>query len=167
MKKIFLIIVLCNSVFVKAQQEVKIDIADAIVLKSLEFYYEYYISEQSSLGISAMFNFEKKNSDLRYNEKKLFAPYFRHYFTSNYNWNHFGEVFLGLNTGEKEIENSSGNSVFKKYTDAALGIAVGTKYISNGGFVLEAYLGLGRNMFSPNSYAIIPRLGINIGYRFQ
>lgn len=167
MKKAFLIAVIFISSFAQAQQEVKVDILDALALKTVEVSYEYYTSEQSSIGISALFNFEKKSSDFRYNEELMITPYFRHYFTNNSNWNYFGEVFMGINTGEKEIE-VEGSTIkqYKEYTDGALGIAFGSKYVSSGGFVIDVHAGLGRNMFSSESRSVVPRVGINVGYRF-
>ena len=161
MKKIVIATLLLVSSLVNAQQEVKIDLLDALALKTLEVSYEYYTSEQSSVGVSALFNFEKSSADFRYNEETMITPYFRHYFTNNRNWNYFGEVFAGINSGERNIDNE-----VKKYTDGALGIAIGSKYVSNGGFVVDVYGGLGRNMFSDISHSIVPRVGINIGYRF-
>lgn len=161
MKKIIIATVLLVSSVVKAQQEVKADLLDALAVKTLEVSYEYYTSNQSSIGISALVSFEKRSADFRYNEKSMITPYFRHYFTDNSNWNYFGEVFMGINSGEKKIE-----GVYTKYTDGALGIAVGSKYVSNGGFVIDIHGGLGRNMFSDISYSIVPRIGINLGYRF-
>lgn len=167
MKKIFLGAVLFISSFTQAQQEVKVDLLDALAFKTLEVSYEYYTSERSSVGVSALFNFEKRSADFRYNEKRMITPYFRHYFTNNRNWNYFGEVFLGINTGEKEIDIVGSNlKQYKEYTDGALGIAIGSKYISGGGFVVDVYGGLGRNMFSSESRSVVPRVGINLGYRF-
>ncbi|CAM1334435.1 DUF3575 domain-containing protein [Tenacibaculum aestuariivivum] len=167
MKKIFLIAVLFISSLTQAQQEVKVDILDALAFKTLEFSYEYYTSERSSIGISALFNFEKRSADFKYNEKSMITPYFRHYFTSSSNWNYFGEVFLGVNTGENEVDVADGSEKkYESYTDGALGIAIGSKYTSSGGFVIDVYGGLGRNMFSSESPSIVPRVGVNLGYRF-
>lgn len=167
MKKILSTLSLLLAFYANAQQEVKVDIADALVMKSLELSYEYYISNQSSLGISALFNFEKESSDFRYNEEQMISPYFRHYFTANRNWNHFGEIFLGINTGSKRVnQEGSDTSVKKDFTDGALGVAVGSKYVSNGGFVVGVYAGVGRNMFTNDSYAVVPRAGVNVGFRF-
>ena len=163
MKKILVAMALFASSFMNAQQEVKVDVVDALALKTLEVSYEYYLSPKSSVGISALFNFEKQSADFRYNEDTMITPYFRHYFTANRNWNYFGELFLGINSGEKEIGNTN---VYESYTDGALGIAIGTKYISDGGFVVDVHAGLGRNMFTEESYSIVPRVGLNIGYRF-
>lgn len=167
MKKIVIIVVLFASSFVQAQRnshEVSVDLADALIMKTLEVSYEYYLSEQSSVGLSGLFNFEKKSSDFRYNEKQMITPFFRHYFSNTRNWNYFGEIFFGINSGEKE--NKETPSKYIEYTDGALGISIGSKYISNGGFVVGALAGIGRNMFSGNSPVFVPRIGLNVGYRF-
>jgi hypothetical protein len=40
------------------------------------------------------------------------------------------------------------------------------KYIAKGGLVIDVFGGLGRNLFSSDSPVIVPRLGLNIGWRF-
>lgn len=167
MKKTLIIITFFFSLLVQAQQEIKVDLFDALALKTLELSYEHYIGDQSSVGIAALFNFEGRSSDFRYNEKEMFTPFFRHYFSDNQTWNYFGEVFFGINTGEKEVKVSgSDKKSYISYTDGALGISAGSKYISNGGFVIDIYGGLGRNMFTSKSNAIVLRVGLNVGYRF-
>lgn len=158
MKKVVVLAVLFISLFTQAQQEISVDLGDALVMKTLELSYEYYIGDQSSVGMSALFNFEGKSSDFRYNEDNMITPYFRHYFTTAQNWNYFGELFLGINSGENK------NNV--SYTDGALGISIGSKYVSNGGFMVSVLGGLGRNLFTDKSPAVVPRVGLNVGYRF-
>lgn len=165
MKKIIIALIVLIGFSTQAQrrnQEVSIDLGNALVMKSLSITYEYYLSDQSSVGISGLYNFEKETSDFRYNEKTVITPFFRHYFTTNQNWNHFGEVFLGINSGKDKKENLT----YVDYTDGALGVSFGSKYISNGGFVVSALAGIGRNMFSDNSPIIVPRAGLSLGYRF-
>ncbi|PCH77019.1 MAG: hypothetical protein COB98_04675 [Flavobacteriaceae bacterium] len=168
MKKYTIIIVLFIGSIVQAQQELKLDLLDALALKTVEVSYEKYISNQSSIGLSVLFNLEKKSSDFRYNEERMLSPFFRHYFSRNGAWNMFGEVFFGLNSGEKELkaETESKEKQYQSYTDGALGLAIGSKYISETGFVVDIYGGLGRNLFSDDSPVVVPRVGINIGYRF-
>ncbi|CAM1345824.1 DUF3575 domain-containing protein [Tenacibaculum crassostreae] len=166
MRKILFAAIVFISSLTQAQQEIKADLFDALAFKTLEVSYEYYTTERSSIGISALFNFEKRAADFKYNEKRMFTPFFRHYFTSNSNWNYFGEVFMGINTGEREIELDGSPNSYKEYTDGALGVAVGSKYVSSGGFVIDVYGGLGRNLFTSESRAVVPRVGINLGYRF-
>lgn len=151
-----------------AQQELKVDLLDALALKTLEVSYEKYLSNQSSVGVAVLVNFEKESSDFSYNEERMLTPFFRHYFSQYGQWEMFGEVFFALNTGKKEMDAVIGSTVkyYKSYTDGALGISVGGKYISQAGFVLDIYAGLGRNLFSEYAPSVVPRIGINIGYRF-
>ncbi|TCI85884.1 DUF3575 domain-containing protein [Tenacibaculum sp. M341] len=165
MKKLIAFTTLLISTFSWSQQEISIDIGDALVMKSLDISYEYYISDQSSVGVSALFNFEGKTSDFRYNEESMFTPFFRHYFTKNRTWNYFGEVFFGINNGENTIE-VSGVQQIENYTDGALGISIGSKYVSNGGFTVSVLAGIGRNMFTDTAPVVVPRVGLNIGYNF-
>ncbi len=165
MRKLFFAAALCISTISFAQQEIKVDIADALALKTLDISYEYYLTDQSSVGVSALFNFEGKGSDFRYNEDRMITPYFRHYFTTEAKWNFFGEGWFGLNFGEKEI-NNGGNTTYKNYTDGALGIGIGSKYISSGGLTIDVHGGLGRNLFGSDSPLIVPRVGIGVGYNF-
>jgi len=164
MKKLLIAITLLISSLTQAQQEIKLDIFDALALKTVEVSYERYLDDQSSVGISVLLNFEKNSADFRYNEKRVFTPYFRHYFTTDSQWNFFGEGFFSLNYGEAEI--NSGSNIYEDYTDGALGVAVGTKYIADQGLIIGIYGGIGRNLFSNNSPIIVPRIGVNVGYRF-
>lgn len=165
MKKLILISIFLSSTFGWAQQEIKVDLFDALVFKTFEISFEHYLNEESSIGLSALFNSET-NGDLNYNEKKMFTPYFRQYFNANVPWNFFGELFFGINSGDKNL-GLDGANITKSYTDGALGIAIGTKYLSKRGLVIDIYGGLGRNLFKSYSPAIVPRVGLNVGYHFQ
>ena len=157
MKKLILLFTFFASSIGYSQQEIKLDIADALVIRSLEFSYESYLSSESSFGISALFNLAKEDINFRYNEDMMITPYYRHYFTTNETWNFFGEGFVGINSGK---ENGA------KYTDGALGVAIGTKYIAAGGLVIDLYGGVGRNLFGTDSPVLVPRVGLNVGFRF-
>mgnify|MGYP002629039991 FL=1 len=165
MKKVFLAVTLLISLLGFSQQEIKLDVADALIIRSLEFSYEKYLTENSSVGISALFNLTKQGIGFRYNENSMITPYYRHYFTPNAQWNFFGEGFLGINSGKKESIKDSNNYDIK-YTDGALGLAVGMKYIATGGIVIDVYGGLGRNLFGSDSAILVPRIGLNLGWRF-
>ena len=166
MKKFFLVITILTVSFTQAQQEIKLDIFDALALKTVEISYERYLNDQSSVGVSGFLNFEKNSADFRYNEKRAITPYFRHYFTTDSNWNFFGEGFFSFNFGEKEVEMTGGPNTYEDYTDGALGVAIGTKYVSAQGLTIDIYGGAGRNLFSDNSPVIVPRVGVNVGWRF-
>jgi hypothetical protein len=165
MKKIVFIIGILISTLGFSQQEFKLDIADALVMRGLEFSYESYLSTENAFGISILFNLAKQETDFRFNENTMITPYFRHYFTADGQWNFFGEGFIGINFGKKE--SVKGSDVFNiKYTDAALGIAVGTKYVSASGLIIDFYIGAGRNLVGTESPFLVPRAGANVGWRF-
>jgi len=166
MKKLLLVTFFLVSSIGFSQQEIKIDIFDALALKTIEASYEYYIDEQSSVGLSALFNFEKQSADFRYNENRVFTPYFRHYFTTTNKWNFFGEAFMAINSGTKTIEMNGSPNEYKDYSDGALGVAVGYKYSSEDGLTIDGHIGIGRNLFSSFSPILVPRIGVNVGYQF-
>lgn len=166
MKKIILAITLFVSTLSFSQQEIKVDIFDALALKTLEVSYEHYISAENSVGLAGLFNFDNSNSDFRYNQKSMFTPYFRQYFSIENKWNLFGELFVGINSGKKDIKDEAGVIKAEDYTDGALGVAAGTKYVTASNFTFEAYIGVGRNLFTSNSHSVVPRAGFNVGYRF-
>ncbi len=165
MKKLVVLFTVFTASFCYAQKELKLDIGDALVIRSIEVSFENYLSEESSVGISALFNLEEQNKGFRYNENLMITPYYRYYFSTNEQWNFFGEGFVGVNSGKKESLKDSG--VYDiNYTDGALGIAVGTKYVAKRGLVIDIYGGIGRNLFGSDSPILVPRVGLNVGWRF-
>jgi hypothetical protein len=165
MKRIALILAFLTTGILSAQEELKINITDALALKTVTVSYEHYIDNQTSLGVSGLFNFEDDSSDFRYNEDVAITPFVRHYFSTESLWNFFGELFLAYNTGDQNTV-VNGFPVSDNYSDGALGLAIGYKYVSPGGFTVDIHGGLGRNLFSKESPRVVPRVGVNIGYQF-
>lgn len=164
MKKIAILLLFLTAGFSHAQQEIKVNISDALALKTLTVSYEQYITDQTSVGASALFNFEGESSDFRYTEDQMFTAFARHYFSTESLWNFFGEVFVAYSDGVSGTLDNNGTPI--EYSDGALGIAVGYKYISSGGFTVDFHGGVGRNLFTENSPRVVPRLGVNIGFQF-
>ena len=60
----------------------------------------------------------------------------------------------------------------KDQTGFALGISVGGKFVTKGGFTTEINLGVGRNLIKNENednffeFDIVGRFGISLGYRF-
>ena len=79
--------------------------------------------------------------------------------------NKIGEAFLSVNSGKINV-GAAENSVLQKYTDTALGIAVGSKYIAESGLVIDLYVGAGRNLLGSAGPVVVPRAGLNVGWRF-
>ena len=164
MRQLLIVLAILLSSYIQAQQEIKVDLFDALAFKTVEVSYEHYLNEESSIGLSVLFNSDT-DTDVSYNEKSMITPYFRHYFSNGYNWNFFGEIFFGINSGDKNLE-LEGLNLQEDYTDGALGVAIGSKYASERGFVVDIHGGLGRNLFGLDSPSIVPRIGVNVGYRF-
>jgi len=165
MKKIvFLILIAFIGININAQQhEVKVDVFDMIAFKSLETTYMYILNEEAGVGISVFMRLADKKNIFDYNEKFSFTPFYRQYFPLGAVENVFAEAFFSINSGEglnDEDENV-------KYTDGAFGFAIGKSYITPRGFVAEAFVGAGRNLFdTPGAPNLVPRIGVNLGFRF-
>ncbi len=164
MKKLILVICLLSIGTSFAQKEIKLNIFDALAFKTLTVSYENYFYEQTSVGVSALFNFESESSDFRYTEDQMYTAFVRHYFSTESLWNLFGELFLGYNEGISGYNETTGTPL--EYSDGALGLAVGYKYVSSGGFTVDLHGGLGRNLFADDSPRIVPRVGVNVGFQF-
>jgi len=163
MKKNLLLLALLVSGFLSAQEELKLNITDALALKTLHISYEHYFDEQTSLGVSGIYNFEKESSDFRYNEDFVLTPFVRHYFSTQSLWNFFGEFFFSYSKGDEE---NLAPATDIDYSGGALGLAFGYKYSAPGGFTVDTHLGLGRYLFGKGTPTLIPRIGVNVGYQF-
>jgi hypothetical protein len=98
------------------------------------------------------------------------TPYYRHFFSKKYAQGFFVEAFGMLHSGEEEIYYSNSypydTFVNEKYTDFAVGISAGAKFLSKRGFVAEIYLGIGRDLLGQSDIEVVGRGGISIGKRF-
>ncbi len=167
MKKIATLLLFALTLPIAAQKnEIKIDVFDVIALKSVDATFERIINFESSVGVSILFNFEKESSSFRYNEEFVLTPYYRQVLFSRGNIDYFGEFFGAINTGKVPIEDLEiGDD--DTYTDFALGLSFGGKYVSSSGFVADFHIGVGRNLFNTNpSPEVVPRVGIALGKQF-
>lgn len=119
-----------------------------------------------SYGVSLFINFKPEET---YYEKFAITPFYRFYFFNNQengDNGYYFEVFSKFASG-KNIEDSYLTDISKNYFDINIGGALGRKWISNKGFILETYFGFGRNLgFSKNSPEFAFRGGVSLGYRF-
>ncbi|MEE9348455.1 MAG: DUF3575 domain-containing protein [Flavobacteriaceae bacterium] len=166
MKYSSLIIVFLLSFNLSAQQhEVKLDVLDLVAFKTLDITYQFNLNEESSVGISLYTPLSDNEYVFDNDIKESFrlTPYYRHYFQLGYAGNFFADAFLSINSGTLFLQDISE----MKYTDGAFGFNIGKAYISPRGFVLEALVGGGRNLFeSEGSPNFIANFAINLGYRF-
>lgn len=185
------LLILTNSLFAQKSSddqpvknhELKFDVFNTIAFKAPAISYEYLLSDEASVGISALFNLQERESkkayiDLtpEYNERYAITPYYRRFFSSKRAWGFFIEGFGNINKQEKMITKSfidSNKDVTYKNTiessnNFAVGIAVGGKFVTRKGFAFEFFGGLGRNISTSNSNVateVVPRIGILVGYR--
>lgn len=155
------------------KHELKLNATNLIIFSYLDGAYEYLINEESSFGVNLLFSF---SDDEFFDEYRTFSltPYYRQYFSNKYAKGFFVEGFGMLNSGDTYYGfatfDENGNVIYTDedtYTDFALGISVGAKFATPRGFIVDVYLGIGRN-FLNTDYApeLVGRGGVTLGYRF-
>lgn len=181
-KLLFLLTVLCSITTASGQDgasigidkhELKFNATNLIIFSYLDGAYEHLINEESSFGVNLLFSF---SDDEVLDEYRTFSitPYYRQYFSKKYAKGFFVEGFGMLNSGDAFAEvvvfDEFGNvssTLDEKYTDFALGISVGGKFVTPRGFVVDLYLGIGRNLLNTDlSPELVGRGGVTLGYRF-
>ena len=169
MKKIIYVLLFVVAFSATAQEhEVKLDVLDLSVFKTLDVTYQYILNEESAVGISVLKNLSNSDNIFNYREDFVITPFYRQYFDFSGMSNVYGEAFFAVNSGRDFVDSDNdGVDETIKYTDGAFGFVIGKSYISPRGFVLDLYAGLGRNLFdAEGSPTIVPRIGINAGFRF-
>jgi len=186
MKKITLLAILfIGSLSIFAQEnemnknELKINMSNLIGFKFFDVGYERILNEESTFGVNLLFNLDNNSDTTSLDEYRTFSitPYYRHFFSSKYAQGFFVETFTMLHTAKDDYYYDyydpntdtyySGNNNSGKYTDFAVGISAGGKWVSKRGFVAEIYLGIGRDLLGNSANEVVGRGGIAIGYRFQ
>ncbi len=154
------------------RDELKINVFNLIAFKYLDGAYERIIDEESSFGFGVLINAGNDDDIFDYYRQFSVTPYYRRYFSKGYASGFFVEGFGMLNSGEQDIYTFDditfeSERTGENYTDFALGISVGGKFISKKGFIAEVYGGIGRNFFSTDfSPEVVARGGVSLGFRF-
>ncbi|SDX98833.1 Protein of unknown function [Lutibacter oricola] len=173
MKKItitLLLFVTCFTMFAQenpGNNEVKINMSNLIGFKWLDLGYEHILNEESTIGANILFSLDNGSEGLDEYRTFSLTPYYRHFFSNKYAEGFFVEAFTMIHSGEEEIYTGIGGTyVDEKYTDLAVGVSVGAKWVSDRGFVAEIYAGIGRDMLDQSDLEVVGRGGLSIGYRF-
>ncbi|WP_299209364.1 DUF3575 domain-containing protein [uncultured Dokdonia sp.] len=155
------------------KHEFRIDVLESLALPALDISYEYVLSKYSGVGASININFQDEDSDFR--QEFAFTPYYRQYFFNKKDYGargFFAEGLLQYATGENGDflfgEDGLDESERGTWNKFGVGVAIGQKWVSRNGFVIELSLGGGRYLggddrFSPEGFF---RGGISFGYRF-
>jgi len=183
MKKITLILLTCFSLSAFSQEktyqqdvdkkhEVKLNVLGLLTSEWIDASYEYLINEESSFGIALQFGLDDNNVITDTYRTFSVTPYYRRYFSKKYARGFYVEGFGMLHTFKDDYYSFigfPGSSVIvnEKRTNFALGIAVGGKFVSKGGFTADIFGGLGRNLGNNEyDYDVVGRIGISLGFRF-
>lgn len=132
-----------------------------LVIGLVDFTYERLLNEESAVGINAVIPYDE---DIKDELQYYISPYYRFYFGKKYAAGFFLEGFGMLNSAEPDFFSSGEDYI----TDFALGIGLGGKWVTKGGFVGELNFGVGRNLFntSESDLDFVSKIGISVGYRF-
>ncbi|MGL2967432.1 hypothetical protein [Flavobacterium sp. XGLA_31] len=170
-----------NSIIAGKKNEFRVDVLSAIVSAKASLSYERFLGNDFSAGFNVNFsNSQKLNDDFdngyRNNVPKFeFNPYVRYALSKSKARYYFAEIFGSYNGGDSKeiIRLQDGNGVGyyttlkSKYTDFALGGALGYKMYFKDCIALEFIVGFGSNLTNKDkSPDVISRVGINLGYRF-
>lgn len=180
MKKITLAaLLLISSVVLFAQQnndysemnnELKLNMSNLIGFKWLDVGYERILNEESSIGFGTLISLDNDVDGLDEYRTFSLTPYYRHFFSSKYAQGFFVEAFTMIHSGKFDdyyYDDYNSHITDHKYTDLAVGISVGGKWVTRRGFVAEIYAGIGRDMLNNSDIEVVGRGGVSIGYRFQ
>lgn len=149
------------------RSEIKLNAFNLIGFKFLDITYENILTDQGSAGVAVLVNLDK---DGNFDEYRTFSltPFYRQFFSKGYGKGFFVEAFGMFNQGQTyNYDFFSSDDEYDTYSDVALGIAVGGKFINRKGFIAEVYAGIGRNFLNTDvSPEIVGRGGISLGFLF-
>ncbi|MDR0231618.1 MAG: hypothetical protein LBI82_05805 [Dysgonamonadaceae bacterium] len=154
--------------------EIGLNVFNLAFPRILTISYERIKNSEIGFGLTASICFNSDELDL--GDKFAFTPFFRYYFFSKKDYGSKGfyyETFLKF-FGYKDYDYSYPSYTYfdvgyginykeKTAFDAALGVGLGYKFVSRGGFVLDLNLGGGRSFGNGD---FVGRGGITFGYRF-
>ena len=155
------------------KNEFKINMTNLIIFKWVDVSYERILNEESTFGLGVLVSLDPDYDDV-IEEYRTFSitPYYRHFFSKKYAQGFFVEGFGMLHSGKDGYYIYSDFPPYEdfynedKYTDFAIGISAGAKFVTSRGFVAEIYLGIGRDLLGNSDIEVVGRGGIAIGYRF-
>ena len=166
-----------NSFSDAKRHELSLDVTAALAIPALQPRYEHILGRYAGVGVDLFLALSDDDNNFDELEKFSITPFYRQYFFSKEDYGakgFYGEGFLKAYTYKTEeyIYSSVGNTVEEEnFFETALGVAIGWKWVSNSGFMIDLSFGIGRNLgFSSESEdyrpTVIPRGGVHFGWRF-
>ena len=164
------------------KSEVHLNVLNLLVFGALDVGYERLITDHASAGVEIFSKVFNKNEGEDIDLSNVYAKDFSitgkfKYFLQEENsaWGYYAEAFGMFSNGnnEKEVEIRDATTGELKtikadleYTDIALGVGAGGKFVAKQGFLIDVSFGIGRNLFDKNSPDIVLLPSVNLGYRF-
>ena len=156
------------------KHELRIDAVEGLIVPAIYIGYEYVLSKYSGIGLSVNIALDSEG-DLDFPQEFAVTPYYRQYFFNRKDYGargFYAEGLLQYATGDEsvfffdELTGISSRSL-RDWSQFGVGFAIGQKWVSRNGFVVELSLGGGRYFggedFAPGGFF---RGGASIGYRF-
>ena len=150
------------------QNELRLNVTNFIILNAFTADYERLLSEESSIGVSLLVGLGNTD-DLDLFRNFELTPYYRQFFSKRYARGFFVEGFASVINREETFFTSIDTEDTQSETNVALGVSIGGKFLTRGGFVAEVFLGVGRTLLDNDDFFfdnVIGRGGISLGYRF-
>ncbi|WP_222982074.1 hypothetical protein [Flagellimonas meishanensis] len=144
--------------------EIKFNIGLFLATTTVEGSYEYFLSEDTSIGGTVYFDDDATD----YNGNFGIGPNFRAYFGYQPRSGFFAEAFGLYYTGEDNDNEDPLNPRNGEFSTLALGLGLGNKWVTRSQkFSLEVFAGFGRNI-NPEDFQddFMYRGGLSIGFRF-
>lgn len=164
------------------KSEVHLNVLNLLVFGALDVGYERVINKNASAGVEFFSKVFNKNEGEDVDLSEVYAKdfsitgKFKYFLNEDHSaWGYYAEVFGMFSNGnnEKEVEIIDSTTGEPKtieadleYTDIALGVGVGGKFVAKQGFLIDVSFGIGRNLFDKNSPDIVLLPSVNVGYRF-
>lgn len=146
--------------------ELKIDFLSLLAVPALSVGYEKMNNTSTAYGARMLLSFDDRNSDIT--DKFSITPYYRLYFFESEDFGGkglFTEVFSKFALGKTEnYEYNTNTTRTKNYSDIALGVAIGRKWINRKGYTFEFLIGFGRNLIDENASPTI--FSLSLGKRY-
>ncbi len=172
MKTLFTVFIIFSCLLVRAQayrtndnvHEIKFNIGQFLINTSIEGSYEYYFTEDTSIGGTIYFNGDATG----YNGNFGIGPNLRAYFGYAPKSGLFAEIFGLYYKGEDDTDSTTLGVRNNDYNTAAIGLGVGNKWATNNQkLTFELYGGVGRNI-NPEEFqnSFMFRAGLSVGFRF-
>lgn len=158
------------------KHELSLDVISALAVPGINPRYEYVLGRYSGVGIDLNVAFPDED-DVDLAETFSITPYYRQYFFSKEDYGakgFYGEGFVKFYTYDynNSILFFESGLPTESFTELAVGVGIGWKWVSDSGFMIDLGFGIGRNLGIADDKGlydlpeVVGRGGLNFGWRF-